>query len=105
MEDQQLPAEKLATLSDYELAIERTRLANDRTMLSFIRTSLYFGVAGLTIDNLLKLSFGRLIDIFFWIIAIVNLVLGVVSYYRLKKKLKSARTNKDHLATMMQDED
>lgn len=35
------------------LALQRTILANQTTFLSFLRTSMYFLVAGLSIKNLL----------------------------------------------------
>ena len=31
-----------------KLAIERTVMANDRTFLSFVRTALYFAIAGIS---------------------------------------------------------
>jgi inner membrane protein YidH len=105
MEEPSEKNEKINSLSEYELAIERTRLANDRTILSFIRTSLYFGIAGLTIDSLLHLSFGRLIDILFWIIAIVNLTLGVISYLRLKRKLKAVKADRSKWQLLLQEDE
>ena len=39
-----------------KLAIERTAMAIDTTLLSFIRTSLYFAVAGLTVNSFLKMQ-------------------------------------------------
>jgi putative membrane protein len=103
MEEAKVKNEKL--ISDYELAIERTRLANDRTILSFIRTSLYFGIAGLTIENLMSFKYGRLYDIFFWFIAFVNLTLGIISYYRLKRKLKAAKIDRNKWQLVLQEEE
>lgn len=48
-----------------KLAIERTDMAIDRTLLSFIRTSLYFAIAGMTVNSLLKVSYGWWLEIFF----------------------------------------
>lgn len=41
-----------------KLAIERTNMAIDRILLAFIRTSLYFSIAGITINSLVKISYG-----------------------------------------------
>jgi len=49
------------------LAIERTRLANETALLAYIRTGLYFLVAGSTL--------GHLIESDFWIIAGTPLIL------------------------------
>jgi len=33
------------------LAIERTAMGNDRTLLAFIRTALYFSIAGKSVES------------------------------------------------------
>jgi putative membrane protein len=71
-----------------KLAIERTDMANDRTFLSFVRTSLYFAIAGITVDSLLKIRYGRLIVIIFWVLSIFILTNGIIKFYRQRKKLK-----------------
>lgn len=38
------------------LALQRTVLANQSTLLSFLRTSLYFTIAALSLHNLLKIK-------------------------------------------------
>ncbi len=76
------------------LAIERTDMAIDRTFLSFLRTTLYFVVAGMTVNSLLKASYGRWVEIVFWIIAGLVLIIGLVNFFRQKKKLKN---NKIHI--------
>ncbi len=77
-----------------KLAIERTNMAIDRTLLAFIRTSLYFFIAGITINNVVKISHGRWIEILFLIISAIILVIGVVTYFQQKRKL---RQNKIHI--------
>lgn len=77
-----------------KLAIERTAMANDRTFLSFVRTSLYFAIAGITVNSLLNLSYGWLIEILFLVLSVVILTVGIIKYYRQKKKLKE---NKKHV--------
>jgi putative membrane protein len=70
-----------------KLAIERTRMANDRTLLSFIRTALYFIVAGLSINSLLELRYGAAIQMAFLIIAAIVMVVGLLRFLKMRKKL------------------
>ncbi len=92
------------SLSD-ELSIERTKLANDRTLLSFIRTSLYFSVAGITITSLLTFEMDWLVAIIFYVISVFIFVLGFIRYFRLRKKLKSGTLGSDLLRAMLQEEE
>lgn len=71
-----------------KLAVERTNMANDRTFLSFIRTSLYFAIAGMTVNSLLKVSYGWWVEIVFWILSLLVLSAGIIKFYRQKKILK-----------------
>lgn len=71
-----------------KLAIERTDMANDRTFLSYVRTSLYFAIAGITVDSLLKISYGRIIEIIFWVLSIFILANGIIKFSRQRKKMK-----------------
>lgn len=73
-------------LNDY-LALERTRLANERTFFSFLRTSLYLllaGIAFLQLQGFGELKWVGYVSIVF---SIVFLVTGIVTYFRLKNKL------------------
>ena len=72
------------------LAMERTDMAIDRTLLSFIRTSLYFAIAGITFNSLLDLRYGWLLAIIFWVLGIAILLIGLYKFSRQKKKLKDA---------------
>ncbi len=74
-----------------KLAIERTDMAIDRTLLSFIRTSLYFAVAGMTVNSLLKISYGLWAEILFWVCGVVILVIGLLKFYRQKRKLRDSK--------------
>ncbi len=74
-----------------KLALERTVMANDRTLLSFIRTGLYFSIAGITINELLQPSYGLALEIFFWVVAALIIVAGVIKYRRQKKKIEDNR--------------
>lgn len=92
------------SLSD-ELSVERTRLANDRTLLSFTRTSLYFSIAGLTITSLVSFSFDWLLAILFFVTAGIVFFTGLIRYLRLRRKLKTGAFNNNFLHVMMHDEE
>ena len=77
-----------------KLAIERTDMAIDRTFLSFIRTSLYFVIAGMTVNSLRKVSYGWWVEILFWFLCIVVLIIGLLKYRQQKEKLKK---NEKHI--------
>lgn len=67
------------------LAIQRTKMANQTTFLSFIRTSLYFLVAGLSIKSLLHVENNRFFEIPFFIISAILFVTGILNYFKQKK--------------------
>ncbi|HRD38642.1 MAG TPA: DUF202 domain-containing protein [Bacteroidia bacterium] len=72
------------------LALQRTRLANQTTLLSFIRTSLYFIVAGLSIRSLLKLENGLLFEVLFFITAVIIFFIGVFNYFRQNRIIRES---------------
>ena len=70
------------------LALERTKLANVRTLFSYIRTSLYLLTAGIGIFQIESIS--RL-DGLAWvcvIIGVILFILGFVRYFQMCKQLK-----------------
>ena len=74
-------------LRDY-LAIERTRLANERTLLSYIRSSLYLilgGIAFLQLEGFENIKYLGLLSL---ILSVVFLVIGIYRFLLLKKSLK-----------------
>lgn len=71
-----------------KLALERTQMANDRTLLSFLRTSLYFAVGSLSINNFLKLKYGFLFQISLGITCFLILILGVYKYKQTQIKIE-----------------
>lgn len=74
-------------LRDY-LAIERTKLANVRTLFSYIRTSLYLLTAGIGIFQIESIS--RL-DGLAWVCIVTGVILfilGFVRYFQMGKQLK-----------------
>lgn len=74
-------------LNDY-LALERTGLANERTLFSYIRTALYLtlgGIAFLQMDDFKNIKW--LAPICF-VLSIVILVTGIIKYILMKRRLK-----------------
>lgn len=73
------------------LAIERTVMANDRTFLSFVRTSLYFVVAGFTLDQVVDIRYGATIAIFCFVTGALLFLAGLYKYLHLRKKIRISR--------------
>ncbi|OBX21580.1 DUF202 domain-containing protein [Bizionia algoritergicola] len=74
-------------LRDY-LAIERTRLANERTLLSYIRSSLYLllgGIAFLQLKDFPDFHYLALLSLVF---SALFFIIGVYRFVLLKKSLK-----------------
>ena len=77
-----------------KLALQRTILANQSTFLSFLRTSMYFLIAGLSLRNLLKIENSLFIEIALFITSFVIFVLGTINYFKHKKSIIE---NKKHI--------
>jgi putative membrane protein len=71
-----------------KLAIQRTILANQTTLLAFLRTSMYFMLAGLSISNLLHLAKDFMIVYSLYVISLIVLIYGIVNFFIQKKKIK-----------------
>ena len=73
-----------------KLAVQRTVMANQTTLLSFIRTSLYFLVAGLSLKSLLKLENSLLFQITFYVVSFSTMIIGVYNYFKQKRLIQSS---------------
>lgn len=73
-----------------KLALQRTELANQSTFLAFIRTSLYFLVAGLSLRSLLKLDNSLMFEVSFFVISISILTTGILNYIKQHMKIKTS---------------
>jgi len=71
-----------------KLAIQRTNLANQSTLLSFLRTSMYFMIAGLSVKGLLKINNGEIVEIILHVISGVLFISGIVNYIVNKRIIK-----------------
>jgi putative membrane protein len=72
------------------LAIDRTRLANQRTLLSFIRTGLYLIVTAL---GIYQFSHTSRFYWTVWILAVLGgmtIVIGITNYLLMRKKVQKA---------------
>jgi putative membrane protein len=82
------------SLSDY-LAIERTKLANERTLLAYTRSSLYLLLGGIAFiqlqgyDNLKWLGYLSLC------LSVVIMAIGMLRFFFLKKRLKRYYSEKE----------
>ena len=74
-------------LRDY-LAIERTRLANERTLLSYIKSSLYLLLGGITVLQLTNYPDLAYLGITALIFSAIFFVIGIYRFMVLKKSLK-----------------
>lgn len=70
------------------LAVERTKLANERTLLSYIRTSLYLLLGGIAFLGMKDLKEIKNLGYFSLSLSIIVLVIGIFRFYQLKKHLK-----------------
>ncbi len=76
-----------------KLALQRTILANQSTLLAFIRTSMYFLVAGISINNLTTVEYGRIIENIFIGISAILISIGLFNYFTHKKKIAESNNH------------
>ncbi|MBJ7879638.1 DUF202 domain-containing protein [Gelidibacter salicanalis] len=74
-------------LRDY-LAIERTRLANERTLLSYIRSSLYLLLGGIAFFQLKNFQDFRYLALLALVFSAIFFIIGIYRFTLLKKSLK-----------------
>jgi len=70
------------------LALERTKLANERTLLSYIRSSLYLFIGGLAILQIKEYSHIQWLGYLSLFICIVFISIGIYRYIHLNRKLR-----------------
>lgn len=75
------------------LAIERTKLANETTLLAYIRTGLYFLVGGSTIGQIISTVFWKILGTPLIVIGLLIMTFGVLRYLRLRKAIDRSRAN------------
>ena len=75
-------------LRDY-LALDRTILANERTLLAYLRTFIGTFSAGIAMVKLLDTPLTSAIGYIFIILSPFFIVLGILRYIQISKKLKT----------------
>ncbi len=78
------------------LAIDRTKLANNRTLLSFVRTSIYFFASAVAINHVEKLEDYTFAAQLFTLISILLLIIGVVNYFVHRKNMRKLYNTKKY---------
>ncbi len=76
-----------------KLAVQRTYLANQTTFLSFLRSSMYFLVAGLTIQKLADHPQAGIFEILFFVISGILLVTGIVNFFLNHKRINESKAH------------
>lgn len=67
------------------LAIQRTNMANQTTLLSFVRTALYFLIAGLSIRGFFKFEWLIYLETMLFTCSLLLLGFGLYNYKKNKK--------------------
>ncbi len=76
------------------LARQRTKLANDRTLLAYIRTSLYFLVSGTALMKVEDLANIKEFGYLSFFISVLLLIIGFFNFFRIKKKIEKGNYHK-----------
>lgn len=71
------------------LALERTRLANERTFMAYIRSALYLVIGGLALIQIEGHGELGWVGVFALSLAVVFAVVGLLRFYILRKQLDS----------------
>jgi putative membrane protein len=83
---------KELVLREY-LAIERTKLVNETTLLAYVRTGLYFLVAGSTLGQIVETDFWKVSGPALVAIGLIIVVIGLIRFIRLRKTIDASRKN------------
>lgn len=75
------------------LALERTKLANERTLLTYIRTGLYFLVAGSTLGHLIDTPFWNILGVPLVVVGLLIVLFGMIRYIRVSRAITKSRKN------------
>jgi putative membrane protein len=73
-----------------KLALARTKMAIETTFLAYLRTALYFTIAGISIPSFIKFDNPVFVAIIFWIFALAILGFGIRQTVLQYKKLKES---------------
>lgn len=79
-------------LRDY-LALERTKLANERTLMSYVRASIYLVLAGIAFLRLENFEGVKWLGYSSITISILLLIFGLIRFFRFISRLKKYYPN------------
>lgn len=68
------------------LALQRTVLANQSTFLAFLRTAMYFLIAGLSLKNVLKIENSIVIEIALFSVSGIIFIIGILTISSIKNQ-------------------
>lgn len=74
------------TISDH-LSLRRTRMANERTLLAFVRTFLGLVAAGVAMIQILTQLWVHVLGYVFLALGPILLVVGIVQYFRTRRMI------------------
>ena len=77
------------------LALERTTLANERTLFAYIRTSLYLMLGGIALIQLEKFHQLSWLGYVAFVISGFLIIFGLIRYFKLRSKLSKFYKEKD----------
>ena len=72
----------------YWLAIDRTKLANERTFLSYFRTSIVFLASGVSIVKISSLHEIKEVGMVLTILSPILFIIGYIRLVRVRKRIK-----------------
>lgn len=75
------------------LALQRTNLANQTTFLAFLRTALYFFIAGISVESILQIEFKNYVEITFYVISALLFIVGIANYFTQKNIILKNKNN------------
>lgn len=82
------------------LALQRTKLANERTVLTYVRTALYLIIAGVAFLGMSDFESMRYVGYICLALSVMLLIFGFIRYGQLKRQLnkiyEEPLENKDH---------
>lgn len=70
------------------LALERTKLANERTLLSYVRSSLYLLLGGLGLIQLKDMENIKWLGYLALVLCVIFVAIGIVRYLILSRRLR-----------------
>ena len=79
------------------LALDRTKLANQRTVLSFIRTSLYLIISGIALMKVPALEGISWLSYVVIGVSLVVLIIGITNYLIFRHKIKNGYQDADEV--------